>query len=170
MVALVHRARTRAAWILLPVRRRLFVAEAGAGAFADGERLRVPRDDEGETAPRRGYISTSFMPEELRRQVERQCKGRFVEEASGGCSAVDYTSVAEGRTDFRVYYRLLPWDHAPPALIVCEAGGVSVHPDGRAYAPLDPNEPTIVARSARVAADVCDWMRGGSPSTSGEPG
>jgi fructose-1,6-bisphosphatase/inositol monophosphatase family enzyme len=161
MVALVREARTRAAWILQPVRRRLFVAEEGAGAWIDGERLRAPCDDEGRPAPRRGTISTTFMPDELRRRVERQCAGRFVEEASGGCSAVDYPSVAQGRTDFHVYYRLLPWDHAPAALVVCEAGGVSVHPDGRPYGPLDPNETTIVARSARVAADVCDWMREG---------
>jgi fructose-1,6-bisphosphatase/inositol monophosphatase family enzyme len=162
MVALVHRARTRAAWILLPVRRRLFVAEEGAGAYADGERLRAPSDDEVENAAPRGCLFLSFMPEELRRRVERQCANRFVEQVSGGCSAVDYTSVAQGRTDFLVYYRLLPWDHAPAALIVCEAGGVSIHPDGRPYGPLDPNETTIVARSARVAADVSDWMRGGS--------
>jgi fructose-1,6-bisphosphatase/inositol monophosphatase family enzyme len=163
MVALVRAARTRAAWILLPVRRRLFVAEEGGGAYADGERLRAPSDDEadGEAAPRRGCVFSTFMPEELRRRVERQCAGRFVEEASGGCSAVDYTSVAQGRPDFLVYYRLLPWDHAPAALIVREAGGVCVHPDGRSYGPLDPNETTIVARSARVAADVRGWMREG---------
>jgi fructose-1,6-bisphosphatase/inositol monophosphatase family enzyme len=166
MVALVHRARTRAAWILLPVRRRLFVAEEGAGAYADGERLRVPGDDVGEgeqePAPRRGHISTAFMPDEVRRRVKQQCEGRFVEQASGKCSAVDYTAIAQGQTDFKVYYRLLPWDHAAPALIVCEAGGVSIHPDGRPYGPLDPNELTIVARSARVAAEVSGWM-GGSP-------
>jgi fructose-1,6-bisphosphatase/inositol monophosphatase family enzyme len=103
------------------------------------------------------------MPDALRGRVERQCSGRFVEDVSGGCSAVDYPAVAQGRTDFLVYYRLLPWDHAPAALIVCEAGGVCIHPDGRAYGPLDPNETTIVARSARVAADVCEWMRGGAP-------
>jgi fructose-1,6-bisphosphatase/inositol monophosphatase family enzyme len=161
MVALVHAARTRAGWILLPVRRRLFVAEEGAGAYADGERLCVPRDEVGEgehePIPRRGHISTAFMPDEIRRRV-KQCEGRFVEQTSGKCSAVDYTAIAQGQTDFKVYYRLLPWDHAAPALIVCEAGGVSVHPDGRPYGPLDPNELTIVARSARVAADVRAWM------------
>ena len=106
------------------------------------------------------------MPDEVRRRVKQQCEGRFVEQASGKCSAVDYTAIAQGQTDFKVYYRLLPWDHAAPALIVCEAGGVSVHPDGRPYGPLDPNEITIVARSAPVAADVRSWIATGSPAES----
>ncbi len=166
MVALVQGARTRAGWILLPVRRRLFVAEEGAGAYADGERLRVPSDGEHDPSPRRGHISTAFMPDDVRRRVKQQCDGRFVEQASGKCSAVDYTAIAQGQTDFKVYYRLLPWDHAPAALIVCEAGGVSVHPDGRPYGPLDPNELTVVARSPRVAAEVCGWMGGGATGSS----
>jgi len=49
-----------------------------------------------------------------------------------------------------IYYRLLPWDHAPGTLAVTEAGGAAVHLDGSPYAPLSPNQVTIVAASPFV--------------------
>ena len=58
-----------------------------------------------------------------------------------------------GLKDYVLYYRLLPWDHAPGALIVREAGGVVRHPDGRDYDLFDKSESTL------LSPDEGTWRR-----------
>ena len=58
-----------------------------------------------------------------------------------------YTRLSRELSDYAVYFRLLPWDHAPGALILREAGGVSRHPDGRDYRVSAKQEPLLIARS-----------------------
>ena len=67
-----------------------------------------------------------------------------------GCAAVDYTAVLQGELDFMVYYRLLPWDHAAPALMLTEAGGLVEHASGRPYSPRAAHQPTIACRTHAV--------------------
>ena len=55
---------------------------------------------------------------------------------------------------FVIYYRLLPWDHAPGALAVTEPGGAAVHLSGDAYAPLSPNQVTIFAATPELADTI----------------
>ena len=69
------------------------------------------------------------------------------------CAAAEYSAVALGAKDYVVYYRLLPWDHAPGALIVRESGGVVRHPGGRDYEVTDQRELTVVAASSEA------WIR-----------
>jgi fructose-1,6-bisphosphatase/inositol monophosphatase family enzyme len=40
---------------------------------------------------------------------------------------VECTELVDGRNDFAVYHRLCPWDHAPGALLLAEAGGRVQH-------------------------------------------
>jgi fructose-1,6-bisphosphatase/inositol monophosphatase family enzyme len=63
--------------------------------------------------------------------------------------------------DLVVYYRLLPWDHAPGALLLTEAGGWVGHLDGGPYAPRDRNQVTILAAQPELAAAARGWF--GSP-------
>jgi fructose-1,6-bisphosphatase/inositol monophosphatase family enzyme len=53
-----------------------------------------------------------------------------------------------GRKDYVVYHRLLPWDHAPGALLVAEAGGRIGHADGAAYEPRHRYRTLLAARTA----------------------
>jgi len=69
------------------------------------------------------------------------------------CAAYEYTQIAAGLKDYTLYYRLLPWDHAPGALLVREAGGVVRHPSGRDYELFDSNEATL------LAPDESTWRR-----------
>jgi 3'-phosphoadenosine 5'-phosphosulfate (PAPS) 3'-phosphatase len=50
-------------------------------------------------------------------------------------AGVEYPRIVEGEADFLLFWRTLAWDHAPGALLLTEAGGVTVRPDGRAYRP-----------------------------------
>ncbi|WP_432278504.1 inositol monophosphatase family protein [Nocardia carnea] len=52
----------------------------------------------------------------------------------GALSAgVNYTRMLDGALDFVLYQRSLPWDHAAGVLLLAEAGGVTVRPDGSPY-------------------------------------
>jgi fructose-1,6-bisphosphatase/inositol monophosphatase family enzyme len=46
-----------------------------------------------------------------------------------------------------LYWRTLPWDHAPGALLLSEAGGVVARLDGAAYDPTDRREGLLAAGS-----------------------
>ncbi len=77
---------------------------------------------------------------------------RFAE--SPQCAAFEYARLARGDRDFVLYYRLFPWDHAPGALLVREAGGVTRHPEragAAAYQARD-EQPMLL-----VAPDAARW-------------
>jgi len=155
MVAFVERGRARAAWILLPARDEMFVAESGGGAWLNGRRLRVSVElPSGEP---RGTLHVRYMPEELRR-LAGQATGRFNEMPDNHCAAVEYTEVLRGRRDFAVYFRLLPWDHVAPALMLTEGGGCVVHLNGQSYAPMSADQVTVVAAHAETAHRVSAWF------------
>lgn len=159
MVALVRAAVTRAAWIHLPARRQTFLAEEGAGAFLNGARFSADRAD-GEGAPA-GAIFTQFMPSELGAQIEARSLGGYVPVENAGSACVDYTSIAQGHQDFCVYYRVLPWDHGPGALILREANGAVEHLDGTRYTVTSKDQVTIVARSQGIAGRIRRMLSAG---------
>jgi fructose-1,6-bisphosphatase/inositol monophosphatase family enzyme len=45
-----------------------------------------------------------------------------------------------------------PWDHAPGCLLLSEAGGVAVRPDGSDDGPRDDGEGLLAAADRRTAA------------------
>lgn len=152
MVAWVVAGRAEAAWVVLPARGQTFVAVAGCGAFCNGVRVRStdrPRRD-----PLRGALLVRYMPGALGAAVVEAAGGAFDLVPPSGCSAIEYTDVLNGRQDFVVYYRLLPWDHAAPALVLSEAGGSVTHLDGTAYTARSTNQVTIVGRDARTVERV----------------
>lgn len=51
-------------------------------------------------------------------------------------AALDLTRIADGLAGVAVYGRTAPYDHAAGALIVQEAGGIVVGPDGKKFDPL----------------------------------
>jgi fructose-1,6-bisphosphatase/inositol monophosphatase family enzyme len=153
MVSRVVAGRTMAAWVMLPARGDMFVAESGGGAWLNGDRIQVP--PAGVPGAPRGRLMTRYMPPDIRAQVARVAReAQFDVVPDSVCAAVEYTEILRGEKDFAVYYRLLPWDHAAPALILTEAGGGVDHLNGVAYTVRSDNQVTVVARSAGVSARV----------------
>jgi fructose-1,6-bisphosphatase/inositol monophosphatase family enzyme len=149
MVVLVERGVLLASGIYFTEGDRVFLAERGLGAYYNGERIQphTPTTD-----VLLGTASLRYMPEELVGPfAARVAQHRQIPAVI--CAAHEYTQVALGLKDYVHYYRLLPWDHAPGALIVREAGGVSRHPDGREYDLFDTREHTL------VAPDEPTWQR-----------
>ena len=112
-----------------PYADELFTAEAGKGAFLNGETIRVS-DTAFDTAL--VTFGTSPYDSELAKKTLRAAE-RFLLEAGdlrrSGSAALDLCDVACGRTDVFYELRLRPWDVAAGSLLVSEAGGTFVSLD-----------------------------------------
>lgn len=134
MVALVRGGEPAASWILDVVADRMVVAEAGSGAYLDGLRVKTRTDDPGaETLT--GSVSRTYLPPDLRADVDRYAHrlGRVTE--GRHCAGYEYPAIVTDEQQFAIFWRVLPWDHVPGALIVREAGGAVRHLDGSPYRP-----------------------------------
>jgi len=116
-----------------PLRRELFEAEAGKGAFLNGERLRVSRAATLEQS----LLVTGFAYDQDGRRGNLEHFSRLVLRSQGirrtGSAAMDLCYVASGRIDGFWEMKLCPWDVAAGSLIVVEAGGVITDFAGRAF-------------------------------------
>jgi fructose-1,6-bisphosphatase/inositol monophosphatase family enzyme len=158
MLALVEGGRTRASWMAVPAAQPsgyIVVAERGCGTRIDGERVEPARDL---SSVPRGSIHTRMMPADDAREVLQKVRGKYESRPSTGSAATEYSAILRGEKDFVIYYRLLPWDHAPGALAVTEAGGAALHLSGEPYAPLSPNQITIVAATPELAETIRVWL------------
>jgi len=150
MVALLQEGETVAAWLYDPLAGSLCSAERGAGARCDGQPVRAARPARHDDGPR-GIVKTRFLPPALKQRVlERtaSCPGIH---AGVNAAGVEYPAIARGHTDFALYWRTLPWDHAGPALWLQEAGGHAARPDGTPYRPAEPRDGLL------AAADRATW-------------
>jgi fructose-1,6-bisphosphatase/inositol monophosphatase family enzyme len=147
MLALVAGGATVMSWIHLPCRDAMYVAESGAGATLDGRRFAADAAPVAGSPAGSVYGRISMPPDEFARLDSRAAAtGRA--QPYLGSAAVEYTSMLRGRKDYVVYHRLLPWDHAPGALLVAEAGGRIGHADGAAYEPRHRYRTLLAARTA----------------------
>ena len=158
MLALVERGRTRASWMTVPAAQPAgysVIAEAGGGTSVNATGVHCAR---GVPSTPRGTIHSRMMPADTARRVIDTLAGRYEPHASSGSAATEYSAIIRGEKDFVIYYRLLPWDHAPGALAITEAGGGAIHLNGAPYSPLSPNQVTIVAASPELAETIRGWF------------
>ncbi|HEV2263041.1 MAG TPA: inositol monophosphatase [Stellaceae bacterium] len=146
IVAYVERGRTRGGWIFDPLGDRLVWAEAGAGAWSDGRRLRIS------PAPAEP-IGAAYG-----RAVSGVRSVKAIEQAgmrthNVGSSGIEYIDLAVGAAHFALHSRSLPWDHAAGMLIAVEAGGHAAFLDGTRY------DPGIHDRAVLAASDAACWAR-----------
>lgn len=127
-----------------------YTAIRGAGAWLNGERIRVSSIVE----PARSLIATGF-PFGGNADVARYAR-QFVPVAAAtaglrraGAAALDLAGVAAGRYEAFWELRLSPWDIAAGILMIEEAGGVVTDLDGRRAniesSPLVAGSPTMHA-------------------------
>lgn len=154
MVALIRHGETVASWMLDPVSDRLSVSENGSGSWINGERM-VVSEDSPELKAMNGAVLRRFLPVELAEHVDRVEK-RFAKLSLGSkCAGFDYPAIANGSIDFALYWRTLPWDHAPGVLFLQEAGGYVARPDGSEYRAADhARSGLLVARNKEIWATV----------------
>ena len=150
MVALCEGGRTVASWIWQPRSQTMYTAEAGSGAARNGVTVAVTSRPV-EPGALRGAVLTRFLPTSVSATVDAG-RDRFDTVTPGRrCAGVDYPAVVDGGLDFVLFWRTLPWDHAPGVLLLQEAGGVALRPDTSPYRPAD-TRPGLL-----VAADRSTW-------------
>nr|MDT0662498.1 inositol monophosphatase family protein [Micromonospora sp. DSM 115978] len=160
MVALLRDGVIEASWILDPMADRLTVARAGAGAYTDGVGLRAP-DAAPPVATLRGMVTTRFLPPPMRATVRARA-GRLGEVLVGHhCAGREYPDIVAGIQHFAIFWRTLPWDHAPGALLLHETGGVARRFDGSAYEPGDGRSGLLVAANDRIWHEVRETLLAG---------
>ena len=149
MVAEVQGGESVRAWIWQPQHERAYVAERGAGAWCNGERMTraAPVGDLRGVTSRWRWLGRSLGDLEPLK-------------LSWVCCGVDYPHLIEGDTDFVLYGRRAnPWDHAPGSLLLTEAGGYAGTHDGRRYRPGDLLEVDGRPAGLLAAADRATYER-----------
>jgi myo-inositol-1(or 4)-monophosphatase len=142
-----------------PVKKDLFVAEKGAGAFRNDRRLRVPSRPGLPGAA----LATGF-PFRIQARIDtylKVFKAVFLEAQSirrAGSAALDLAYVSCGIFDGFFELGLSPWDSAAGAVLVTEAGGVVTDFDGggawRTRGNVLAAGPGVHAALARLVADL----------------
>jgi myo-inositol-1(or 4)-monophosphatase len=150
-IGLFEAGRPAAAVVYLPILGELYSAEAGRGAFLNGERIRVS----GETVLERCLMATGFPYTKVEQGGDYEwvlgtmrtllpCT-RDIRRL--GSASVDLCYVARGTFEGFYEVNLKPWDVAAGWLIVEEAGGKVSKEDGSAYGL---GERIIVATNGKI--------------------
>lgn len=156
MVAAVEAGTTIASWIYHPLDDRLYTAERGAGAWCDGARLPAQTKAPDWQQQRIG-AHVGFLPDVLKDPVAsglEGCAATHVYRSAGH----EYPAVATGAKAAMLAYRILPWDHAPGALLVAEAGGSAIRFDGTHYRPDQPGAGIIAGCTPAAALSLRDRL------------
>lgn len=171
MVALLHQGTTVESWLLDPLTGFCATAELGGGAYLNGERVRVSEGSAPDGSPRggvpgaalRGAALSRYLPPEVRERVARGVPALAEALPHFGCAGREYPAIVAGERDFAVFWRSLPWDHAPGVLFAQEAGAVAKRWDGSPYLPADRRTGLLVARNEAVWQRAHEILLGGEP-------
>ena len=147
MVAELRAGEVVRSWIWQPQHERAYVAERGAGAWCNGERLvRPPLTEE-----LRGVTSR-------RPWIGRALGTLRALDLTWVCCGVDYPKVVEGSADYALYRRGKPWDHAPGSLLLTEAGGHVGTFGGSPYRPQGDPPLGLITAADRATYDLVQGL------------
>ena len=135
-----------------PNRRELFTAEAGAGSWMNGQRLKVSAN----ATVLESMLVTGF-PYNIHQQADEFVKvfAQVLKHARAvrrlGSAAIDMCWVAAGRMDGFWEASLKAWDMRAAALILEEAGGKVTGMDGQQW---DPYQGHVLATNGLIHDEV----------------
>lgn len=156
MVALVSADKVRAAWILDPLKKQIFVAEEGGGAWRwdeDGHRERLHVALPRPLAAMDGAFNFRFIPDDWRAALRGRADSAFNSHNRLGCGGQEYIRMLSGTFQFAVYTINMPWDHCPGTFLHQESGGHVGRFDGRVYRPSE------ITGGLVMAPDVESWWQ-----------
>ena len=116
------------------------VAQKGQGVTLDG----TPVHGTPPMRPLIGFVGYNIR-KEFDRQLTTAARQQLGRVSTLRCAGIEYLEMLSGRTDFCLYRRSMPWDHAAGALMLAEAGGGAVRFDGQPYAPAQPTNGGLIA-------------------------
>ena len=140
-----------------PVKEDLFTSAAGAGAFRNGARLRMPaRAGLDGAALATGFPFRQQAKIDLYLSVFREVFLGARSLRRAGSAALDLAYTAAGIFDGFFEFGLSPWDTAAGSLLIVEAGGVVTDFDGGGSWRSRGN---LLAGSPGVHAELLDLVR-----------
>ena len=144
MIGLVIDGEREAGWIYDPILNRMCHTARGIGAFIDGSRACTSPT----TGPLPiGAIAPYFLPPDRQAEIEARAAGKIEIVAIPRCAGEQYPRLVLGQNDIALFERSHPWDHAPGALFLEEAGGKIARTDGAPYRIGEPGTGLIAAAS-----------------------
>ncbi|MBI4004228.1 MAG: inositol monophosphatase [Candidatus Omnitrophica bacterium] len=164
-IGLVHEGVRIVGVICDPIRRQLFVAAQGHGAFLNGKRLRVSRHRTLATS----LLATGFSAK-FRRHPQPYARWFHALESRTqavrrmGSTALCLAYVAAGWLDGFYERDLWPWDVAAGLLLVEEAGGRVTDFDGRSVVLSDGR---VAASNGWIHEELLRVLRGTSVTVKG---
>lgn len=157
-IALEHKGRTLIGVVFDPIRKELFTAVRGGGAFLNGRPIRVSR----EARLIRSMLATGF-PKNIRTVRDKNLRrfARALLEVRGirrsGSAALDLCYLAAGRIDGYWVLNLAPWDSAAGILAAREAGARITDLNGK---PTRFGCHGIVATNGKIHAALLNLLSG----------
>ena len=155
-LALMIENRVERAVVYDPVRRELFHAAAGQGAWLNGRELKR------HAAPPAlrlaiGLVDFKRLPAELSRRLV--IAPPYGSQRSFGSVALDFCWIAAGRGHVYLHGRHNLWDYAAGLTILHETGGHSISLEGweEPVHDLQPRS-TVAALDAKLFAEWCGWL------------
>lgn len=119
MLALVQADDILASWIFHPVSDEMTIARKGGGVTINDRPVApfaATSDPKGILAyGQRGVPGIAQMVDKRRASVNQVKSSR--------AAGIDYVRMAKGDIDFTFFSGIMPWDHAPGAMIIRELGG-----------------------------------------------
>jgi fructose-1,6-bisphosphatase/inositol monophosphatase family enzyme len=76
------------------------------------------------------------------------------------CAAREYRDILTGDQHFAMFWKTMPWDHAPGTALLREAGGVVRRLDGRPYEPTERGEGLLAAANEAIWETVHEVLVG----------
>ncbi|MEO1524893.1 MAG: inositol monophosphatase [Planctomycetota bacterium] len=176
LIALRRDGQTILGVAYFPLTEEWFYAEKGRGAWRNGKRLVVDDSSEplGEVWVEMNQYGNASRESDffanLRRRLRSHEGARLVTSgvpSSGvamriACS--DHSVAAAVHDNQLKHVKQAPWDIAAPQLILEEAGGVFLTPDGERTDPFQA-DPIVVAKSKRLASDIIELSKTSANAT-----
>lgn len=119
MLALVLADDVLASWIYHPISGQMTIAEKGAGVTIDGRKV-TPFTP---VAAPKGVLAYGSRGVPGITELVDQRRDRLTQVKSARAAGIDYVRMAQGEIDFTFFSGIMPWDHAPGAMIIRELGG-----------------------------------------------
>ena len=133
MVSLVERGVTTHAWVWHPATDRMLSTRLGDPTRSNG----VPIAPASRESRPSGILKRKYVPEPGRSQLGDFPSSIGTVVSAFGSAGIEYGALIDGTIDFLMYWRTLPWDHAPGALLAQQAGMQVGRIDGTEYVPGD---------------------------------
>lgn len=119
MLALILADDVLASWIYHPVTGQMTIAEKGWGVTIDGKKV-LPFKPIAEP---KGVLAYGSRGVPGITELVDQRRDRLTQVKSSRAAGIDYVRMAQGEIDFTFFSGIMPWDHAPGAMVIRELGG-----------------------------------------------